>query len=238
MKPLPVHPETPLNRVMPFLRRRFSPEGALGLHLTLGLVVLIAACWVFGDITEDIQTGDSILQVDQDVATYFHDHASPGRNRIMFMISFFGSVGFLVSATGVTALYLAQRRSWRRLGVLLLVAGGGALVNMGVKLLIHRQRPVFENPIVTLNSFSFPSGHTMGATLFYGLMAAWAVQALRGAVPRLAAILVAVGLVLLVGLSRICLGVHFLSDVLGALAAGVAWLALCLTALEAFYRRR
>lgn len=223
---------------MAFLRRRFSPEGAFGLYLTLGVVVLTVACWVFGEITEDVVTGDSILQLDQNVATYFHDQATPGRNRVMFVVSFFGSVAFLASVGGVGALYLASRRRWSRVGALVLVVGGGALINIAVKHLIHRHRPVFEDPITTLNSFSFPSGHAMGSTLFYGLMAVWAVQAVRGLLPRFAVVLVAGVIVFLIGLSRICLGVHFLSDVLGAMAAGVAWLALCLTGMEAFSRRR
>ena len=220
-----------------FLRRRLSPESYFGLHLTLGLAVLIGACWVFGEITEDVITGDPLTRVDQRVAAFFNANATPLRNQIMSAISFFGSGRFLGVASGAGALYLVWRRSWYRLLALLLVVPGGALINVVVKHLIQRPRPVFENPITTLESYSFPSGHTMGATLFYGLMAALAVQLFQGWKPKGVAVLGAVVIVLLVGFSRICLGLHYLSDVLGAIAAGVAWLALCLTAVETFSRR-
>ena len=221
-----------------FLRRRLSPEGYFGIRLTIGVAVLIGACWVFGEITEDVIAGDPLTLVDWRVAAFFHANATPLRNQIMSAISFFGSGRFLSAASGAGALYLVWRRSWYRLLALLLVVPGGALIDVVVKHLIQRQRPVFENPIATLDSYSFPSGHTMGATLFYGLMAALAVQLFQGWKPRWVAVLGAVVVVLLVGFSRICLGLHYLSDVLGAMAAGVAWLALCLTALETFRRGR
>jgi membrane-associated phospholipid phosphatase len=156
----------------------------------------------------------------------------------MFAISFFGSGAFLGAVAGLGALFFAWRRSWHRLLTLLLVVPGGALIDVVVKHLIHRQRPLFQNPIATLNSFSFPSGHTMGATLFYGLMAMFALQVFRGWKLRAAAVHGAGVMVALVGFSRICLGLHFLSDVLGAMAAGVAWLALCVTGVETLRRRR
>jgi membrane-associated phospholipid phosphatase len=221
-----------------FLRRRLSPESHFGLRLTLGMTVLIGACWVFGEITEGVITGDSFTVLDRRVAAFFHANATPLRDKIMFAISFFGSGLFLSSASGAVALYLVWRRFWYRLLALLLIVPGGSLIDLVVKHLIQRQRPVFENPIATLNSYSFPSGHTMGATLFYGLMAAFAARKFQGWKPKGGATLSAVVIVLLVGFSRICLGLHYLSDVLGAMAAGVAWLALCLAAVDTLRQRR
>lgn len=225
-------------RYLAFLRRRLSPQGYLGLHVTLGLIVVVLACWVFGEITEDVVTGDPIIRLDQNVANFFNTHATPARTRLMVTISFFGSGAFLGVVTGLIALFLAWRRSWHRLLALLLAVPGGALINLLVKHLIQRHRPVFEHPIATLNSFSFPSGHTMGSTLFYGLMAAFAYQSFRSWKLRIIAMHGAGVIVALVGFSRICLGVHFLSDVLGAMAAGIAWLFLCLTAVETLRRKR
>lgn len=95
-----------------------------------------------------------------------------------------------------------------------------------------------ENPLVTLSSYGFPSGHTMGATLLYGLFALLAARTLKTGSARVACFVAAGLLILMIGLSRIYLGAHFLSDVLGAIAAGIAWLAVCWTAAETWRRRR
>ena len=102
--------------------------------------------------------------------------------------------------------------------------------------LFHRPRPVFVHPLVTLSSASFPSGHAMGSTLFYLLLAGLLAVSVHRWRWRVLACVTAVGLALLIGLTRISLGTHYMSDVLGAMAAGVAWLALCLTAVETLHR--
>ena len=114
---------------------------------------------------------------------------------------------------------------------------GGSLLNIVLKHFFHRQRPILENPLVTLTSFGFPSGHTMGATLFYGLLALIAARAIPWrwrAVP----FVVAAVIVMLIGVTRIYLGAHYLTDVLAAVAAGVVWLAFSWTAIETFRRRQ
>lgn len=221
-----------------FLQRRLSPQGYLGLHLTAGALVLIAACWLFGGISEDILTGDPLTIVDRDVATFLHERTTPWLTEAMLAISFLGSPAFLTIASAVVAIWLAWRRAWYRLITLMLVMPGGALLNLLLKYAFHRQRPFFENPLVTLSGYSFPSGHTMGSTLFYGLLAWFVALALRRWRWRVLVILGAFPVVILIGFSRIYLGAHYLSDVLGAMAAGVAWLALCITGVSTLRRYR
>jgi len=91
---------------------------------------------------------------------------------------------------------------------------------------------VLENPLVTLDSFGFPSGHTMGSTLFYGLLALFLAQSIRSWRWRVLTGILASVWVALIGLSRIYLGAHYLTDVLGAIAVGLAWLAFCWTGVE------
>jgi len=221
-----------------FLRARLSPQGYLGLHLTVGALVLIGAAWLFGGIAEDVVHGDPLTIVDKQVAIWFNDHSTPALNKAMMIITSLGSTPIISGITVLTFFLLLWRRYWYRLLALVLTIPGGMLLNLLLKSAFARQRPTFENPIVTLTSYGFPSGHTMAATLLYGALAVFVILAIQAWRWRMLAVLVAWLVILLVGFSRIYLGTHYLSDVLAAIAVGVAWLALCLTAVDTLRRRR
>ena len=99
--------------------------------------------------------------------------------------------------------------------------GGAILLNSVLKLLFARPRPDLFPPLVVEHSFSFPSGHTMSAIAFYGLLALILWQRGRRSWAVLAGLWVP-----LVALSRVCLGAHYPSDVLASLAIGTIWLVL------------
>jgi membrane-associated phospholipid phosphatase len=225
-------------RQIRFFQARVSPEGYLGLHLTVGLLVILAAGWWFGDIAEDMSRNAATRLLDDQVASWFHQHATPGLTKIMNSVTFFGSVAFIVSTSTCAAVILIVRKSWYRLLALVIAVGGGGVLNILLKHFFHRQRPVLENPLVTLSSFGFPSGHTMGSTLFYGLLALFVADSLRTWRSRTITFCVAAIWVGLIGLSRIYLGAHYLTDVLGAIAVGLAWLAFCWTGVETLLKWR
>jgi membrane-associated phospholipid phosphatase len=219
-------------RQLQFLQARLSPAGYLGLHLTVGLLVILAAGWWFADIAEDMSREAATRLLDKSATAWFQDHAAPLLTRISRVVSFFGSVGFLTAASLLLAGIFALRRASYSLLGLALTMGGGSVLNILLKHFFHRQRPVLENPLVTLSSYGFPSGHTMGATLFYGAVAIFVAQSVRTWQLRVLTFCTAVVLVVLIGISRIYLGAHFLTDVLGAIAVGLAWLAFCWTGVE------
>lgn len=221
-----------------FLQARLSPEGYVGLHVTLGALVLIGAAWLFGGIAEDVITGDPLTVVDADVATWLHARATPSVVRAMQLITLLGSASVVTGVAAATAFFLVRKRRRFSLLALVLAMAGGMALNVLLKDIFHRGRPSFDNPIVVLTSYSFPSGHTMAATLLYGMLAAlvaWTAESWRW---RATAVLVAGLLILLVGFSRMALGLHYLSDVLAAMAAGLAWLSICLTGVETLWRWR
>ena len=221
-----------------WLEARFSPEGYLGLHLTIGAVALIAMAWIFGSIAEDVVTRDPIVLLDQKVADWFQQHGTPAFFRAMSAITFFGSGIWITTATTLGAAVLIWKRAWYRLLILLLAVPGGGLLDMFLKVAFHRARPALEHPLAMLHSYSFPSGHTMGATLLYGLAAVLAFYRVRTWRGRVWIVVATTSIVFLVGLSRVALGAHFLSDVLGAIAAGLAWLTICVTSVETLRRRQ
>ena len=225
-------------RQIRFLQARLSPEGYLGLHLTVGLLVILAAGWWFADIAEDMSRNAGTRLLDERVTSWFHQHATPALTQIARAVTFFGSVGFVAVASSCAAIFLIVRKSWYQLLLLILAVGGGSLLNILLKHFFHRQRPVLENPLLTLTSFGFPSGHTMGSTLFYGVLAIFVAQSVRTWRWRVLAFWIAALAVALIGLSRIYLGAHYLTDVVGAIAVGLAWLAFCWTGVETLRKWR
>ncbi len=146
-------------------------------------------------------------------------------------ITWLGSGGVLWTVIGVAAVVLAIRRRWR-LAVYLLVAGAGALVlDPVLKTLVGRLRPVVGHPVAHGNGNSFPSGHSLSSIVCYGALFLVFLPATRG---RWRRVFVAgtVTLVALIGISRILLGVHYISDVLGGWALGITWLGLTAFAFE------
>ena len=221
-----------------FVRARLSRESYLGLQLTLGALVLTGSSWLFGGIAEDVVTGDALTVVDVVVAQWFHSRAAPGLTRAMLAISQLHGVLAISVAGALTAAVLAWKRNWPWIVVLVLTLPGGMLVNVLMKLAFQRARPSFDHPLQVLASYSFPSGHVAGATLFYGFLVAFLASRAGKESHKLVAIVAAVLMIALVALSRMYLGVHYLSDVLAAFAEGVAWLTLCVVASRTWSRYR
>ncbi len=146
-------------------------------------------------------------------------------------VTWLGSSGVLWTVTGTAAVVLAIRRRWR-LAIYLLVAGAGALtLDPVLKSLVGRLRPVVAHPIAYGTGDSFPSGHALGSIVCYGALFLVFLPATRGKWRRLFAVGI-VALILAIGASRLLLGVHYLSDVLGAWALGVTWLGVTAFAFE------
>jgi undecaprenyl-diphosphatase len=142
-----------------------------------------------------------------------------------------GGAGVLWTVVGAAALILALRRQWR-LAIYLLLTGAGALVlDPVLKSLVGRLRPVVTHPVAHGAGNSFPSGHSLGSIVCYGAILLVFIPAARGRW-RTVSIAVTVALIALVGISRILLGVHYLSDVVGAWAIGITWLGITAFAFE------
>lgn len=221
-----------LARHVDFIRARLSPTGYLGLHLTLGALILIGSAWLFGGIAEDVVTGDPLTIVDAHIAAWFHAHAVPALTLPMLLVTnLHGTLGISILSLAM-ALVLVWQRAWDWLLALVLVMPAGMLLNVLTKHAFGRARPNFAEPMLTLTTYSFPSGHVAAATLLYGLVAAIIISRIDSWRWRVLVALLAFLCVALVALSRVYLGAHYLSDVLAALAESTAWLALCLTAVH------
>jgi len=205
----------------------------LGLHLTIGFLISVAALWLFGAITEDVIHNDPLTQFDVTLLNWVHARATPAGYAVANAISLLGSpVTLTIVALGMGFFFVA-RRQWILLGGWLAAFAGGGLLNTVLKLVIHRPRPPYAAEFLHHASWSFPSGHAMVSLIGYGMLA-YAVTLLwvhrRSA--QLSVVLVAALLIVAIGLSRLYLGVHYFSDVVGGYAAGVLWLSACISGLE------
>jgi undecaprenyl-diphosphatase len=221
-----------------FVRARLSPEGYLGLRLTVGAILLIGASWLFGGVAEDVIAGDPLTIVDVDVAQWLHARATPRLNQWMLAITHLHGIVAISTYMVLTALYLVWKRDWYWLLCLGVTIPSGMVVNALTKLAFQRARPSFDNPILALSTYSFPSGHVTGVTLFYGVMAAMLIAKVNAWRWRLFVVFAVFALVVLVALTRMYLGVHYLSDVIAGFAEALAWLALCLTGIHTFSEYR
>jgi undecaprenyl-diphosphatase len=137
-----------------------------------------------------------------------------------------GNVLVLIGVAFVLAAALSRRL--RLALIIAVVVIGAALFTELVKDLVVRPRPTMD-PLVTASGYSFPSGHTLNSTVTYGLLAVVAWRSRLPLAARRVAVAVGVAVPLLVGLSRIALGVHWPTDVLAGWLAGVAFVALAAT---------
>lgn len=215
-----------------FVRRRLSRGSYLGFSLTLGATILVAAAWLFGGIAEDVVTSDPLTVLDEQVAEWFHARSTPGLTNVMLAISDAHDVIGITIMASTLALWLLYKRNWYWLLALALTVPGGMLLNVAMKHAFRRARPSFTDPLLTLATYSFPSGHTAAAMLFYGTFGALLLTQIKNWLGRVLLVILLGLVVALVGLSRLYLGLHYLSDVLAAVALSVAWLALCLTAVN------
>ena len=223
---------------MGFMQARFSTDGYLGLHLTIGCVVMLLAMVVFAAIAGGmVNNAQFVVQLDTHLTQWLQTNATPGRTAFFYFVTrWHNTLGILVMAT-LLALWLAHRRCWDWVLRVLLSVPLGMLLNMLLKVAFQRQRPVFDQPLVTLLTYSFPSGHTAAATLLYGVLAAWLLTAVdrRWHAPI---VVMAAGMVALVAVSRVYLGAHYPSDVFAAMASSTAWLAVVLTGVTTWRARR
>jgi membrane-associated phospholipid phosphatase len=227
-----------LTRLHRFVAARLSPEGETGLHLTVGVVLIVCAAWLFGGIAENVVNNESLTLLDVKIAQWFHAHATGAMTQAMLLITnVHGMVGGPILGLALAAwFYFSHQRYW--LTTALVALPGGMLLNVLLKFVFHRARPSFDNPLLTAPFYSFPSGHTANAALLYGLLACWLWMHHRGTGARVAVVIGAGLMVALVGTSRMYLGVHYLSDVMAATAEACAWLAVCITAISTLRRRR
>lgn len=189
-----------------------------GGRLVLLFLCLLAPLWVFVELADEVHELEAFY-FDDPLLWRAHALAGPALDRFFVFISAIGYQWGVVPVDIALTIGLLIAKRWREATFAGVSFAGSALLNMATKQFFQRDRPTLWESIAPEHTFSFPSGHGMGsATLaMVVILLCWHTRW------RWLAVALAGTFALLVGVSRIYLGVHFPSDILGGFAAGIAW---------------
>ncbi len=173
--------------------------------------------WVFTELADEVHELERLV-FDDPILLHAHAHAGPALDRFFIVVSRIGYEG-VIAIDVVIALALFACKRWREATFAAVAFIGSALLNLGSKQLFQRDRPSLWESVSPETTFSFPSGHAMGSMTLamVAILLAWPT---RWRWPVLLAVVI---FALLVGFSRIYLGVHYPSDILGGWMAAMAW---------------
>ncbi len=218
---------------------RYRDYVPVGVVLAIGVGGAMIAGDAFIDIAERVH-GNSLRlrEIDRLVHEWARYTRSDGSTAFFTAMTLIGTpigLGLLgVIACGV----LALKRRWRWIGYFAVTSGVGGLLNLQLKAWFARARPELAEALRDAHGYSFPSGHAMGSTIVFGALAYLALRGLSGWKWRAAALAFACSMIVAIAASRIYLGVHWVSDVGGGIAAGAIWLSATTVAYESFRRIR
>ena len=207
----------------------------ISFYLIFGLTLSSVCLWLFAALAKQVLANAPITAIDHELANALHARATPLGTTVYRIVTAFGGSWIVAIAIGVGLLFLIQRR-WSYLAIWIMALAGGGLLSLQMKAIFARPRPVFTNPLLIEHSFSFPSAHAMTSLITYGILAYFLWHEVHNRIVRILIVFAAVMLVMLIGISRMTLGVHYLSDVLGGFMAGGLWLGVCVAAFSILQR--
>lgn len=218
---------------------RLGAQGRWGAREALLGVAVALVGIPFGLLLHQVTQDGPLTELDARWAAWLHDRiANDGwEESVLRAVSFTGKPVFLAVAVGLPVLWLLHSGARRLALFLVVVSIGGGLVDTVVKVAVGRPRPVFDEPIASAFGRSFPSGHSMSSLVCYGALLVVFLPLVAPRARRWCIAATAVW-VLAVGVSRLALGVHFVSDVLGGYVLGAAWLVGSVATFEVWRAER
>lgn len=201
-----------------------------------GTLVILCSAALFAAVAAALEDGSALLRFDHALAIALRSTQSADTLHGYARLTRFGDTETLTVLAVVGAMFLAWRRQHLLAATWVVAIGGNSLLNVTLKSLFERVRPLHDHGFAAESSWSFPSGHSSGTVAGWGVLAYVALRLLP-ARWHLPALLCAVAIALSTALSRVVLQVHFASDVLAGLCSGTAWLTLCIATSELLRRR-
>lgn len=218
---------------MNYFNRLFLWLGSRELPVLLTVVSLLSGCWIFAQLAEEVMEGGTrsfdtaLLLAMRNPADTADPLGPPWMEEVMRDFTALGSIGVLALWTLAVLGYLLLQRQ-NRIALLVFVAVvGGQLLSTFLKLGFDRPRPDLVPHGAEVYTASFPSGHSMLSAVVYLTLGALLMRVQPKRRLKAYILVLMIGLTLVVGVSRVYLGVHWPTDVLAGWAAGATWALLC-----------
>ena len=220
------------NRLFSFLQARLTREQFSGLPLTLLVTAFVYAAILFFGLVEDFLATDPIIAVDTRLANLLYVFRSPELIPVFLWITVLGKVMPVIIFAVIVSfiLWLWSKRNY--ILPLWFTLAGSLFTTFIGKLSLHRARPEGLVPVYAEQSYSFPSGHATAAVAFYGFLIYLIWRDTRKWKYKINLAFVGFVIIAAIGLSRLYLGVHFLSDVLSGYLVGFLWLIIGVSIIE------
>lgn len=186
------------------------------------LFVCLSGTAAFIILAQDVAGGTSTAW-EQSIIEAVRSWTSPFMTEVFKFITSLASVIFTTIVTTLLTLFFWIQKKWEKGWITAVAVGGSGAVNYGLKNLFSRERPAV-NQLIEADGYSFPSGHAMNALVMYGMIVIITMLLLKNAAVKIAIAAAAVVLILLIGLSRVYLGVHYPGDVMGGFIVASMWL--------------
>lgn len=219
-------------RAYQILSGRYAHGEYLAIHLGVGFVVSLAVIAIFASITEGIVERSPLTRFDVGVANYLRQSLAPTVAHLFNFLSSLGARGAMTLLLFVGAAIYAVRRRGLELAGWCAAFIGGSLLDASLRFVVRRSELPFADLVLLDWGTGLASGHALGVLLGFGMLAYMICGAVKNAAVRTLVIVVATALIVAIVTARLYLGQGYVSDVSAGLAAGMVWLAACVSGIE------
>ena len=196
---------------------------------TVGIVSCLLIIYIVAQISDEVLDKEAFA-FDKVILLWVHSFANPTLDRLMHTITSLNDPDIVSVIAGVGLLLLIWKKCYPEAKIFIVNCAGGVILSYGLKSVFGKTRPDLWDAAITEVSFSYPSGHALGSTVLYGFLA----YLFATRFPQFAWLIypMAVSLIGAIGMSRLYLGVHWPTDIIGGYGIGFLWLTFCITMLK------
>ena len=220
-----------LRQVVKFWRSHVSPKLA-SLIATVGIVGIVSCLliiYVVAEISDEVLDREAFA-FDKTILLWIHDFTNPTLDRVMHVVTSLNNPDFVSIVAAIAFGLLLWKRCYPEAKIFVIDCAGGVILSYGLKSVFGKTRPDLWESAIEEVSYSYPSGHALGSTVLYGFLA----YLFATRFPKFAWLIYSLAVVTIasIGLSRLYLGVHWPTDIIGGYGIGFLWLMFCITMLK------